>query len=439
MKTWLVNVWDSFRTGFWFFPTLLILAAMALAVVVPELDRQFAESVPDWMKSTGSSARSTLTTLASAMFTVAGVVFSVTVVTLSLTSSQFGPRLLRNFLQQSFTQVTFGACLACSIYCLILLWRVNNVDGTWFVPHVAVFLATVLTVIVICLVVYFIHRVAYSVQSMNVVTDVAVDLDATIDRVFPEGADENGIAKQKYDSMRERFEREKSVAVTARHDGYLQAINTEVLEHVAQQNDLVVEILCHPGDFLITGHEVARYLVSGGCKEGTSDQLAVAFIVGNQRTPRQDVECAISELAEVAVRALSPGINDPYTAVASIHRLSAAYCRLSSRDRYSEIRVHLQADEEPRILPPQADFAAMLDEGFGQIRRYGSSSLVVSEQLLDALAKIAKTTTDNTVRQTLQRQAELIVEGGEKQDFCGEDLARIESGYNRVAAACRQA
>ncbi|WP_442482477.1 DUF2254 domain-containing protein [Aeoliella sp. SH292] len=444
MRTRLVTLWDTFRTGFWFFPSLLILAAVMLAVMVPIADQHLSDSIPDWMKSTGTSARSTLASLASAMFTVAGVVFSVTVVTFSLTSSQFGPRLLRNFLEQSVTQVTLGVCLAASLYCLLLLWQVAEVDGETVVPHIGVLLATVFAMTTLFAVVYFIHRVAHSVQSMNVVTDVAKDLDSAIERIFPAKEDAAcAIGPEELESIRNRFENLECDSIPATKDGYLQAVSIQPLSEIAEQHGLYVLLVARPGDFVVRGLPLAKFVKSGeGDAKHDDDfakRLSTLFLIGNIRTPRQDVECAINELAELAVRALSPGINDPFTAMASVDRLTAAYCRLADRDVSCAIPLIKGEQEQLRIAGPSTSFDSLLHAGFDQIRQYGAGSVAVSIRLLESLARIAKAGPDEETLRAIRHHAEMIVEGCEKQVSCQADLDDIRERYLRVVDATQLA
>lgn len=440
MSTWIVNLWDSFRTGFWFFPTLLILLAVVLAFAVPAVDGYLAPTIPDWMQTTGTTARSTLSALASAMLTVGGVVFSVTVVTLSLTSSQFGSRLLRNFLQQSITQVTMGSCLASGIYCLLLLWRVDDTNDKWFVPHLAVFLATIMALATLCLVVYFIHWVAYSVQSMNVVTDVAADLNAAIDRIFPLKNDTDNAKERQRKELAQQFEEDAGHKVAADNEGYVQAVNVEQLTSLANRHKLLIRVTRKPGDFVVAGDAVACYLQEADAEcpadDNIDQQVAHCFLFGNRRTPRQDVECAISELTEVAVRALSPGINDPHTAIASIDRLSGSLCRLTEHDLSSTLRIDVGEDETLRVLGSPTSLDAVLRAAFDQIRQYGASSVAVSVRLLEALARIAERVTCSADKKAIRHQADMVLEGCEQQSYCQDDLEDVRERHAAVMQLC---
>lgn len=436
MRTWLINLWDSFRAGFWFIPTLLIIAAVLLAIVVPAIDDALSELTPDWLRTKGDTARSTLTTLASAMFTVAGVVFSVTVVTLSITSSQLGPRLLRTFLEESITQFAMGSCIACSIYCLILLWRIDDAGGTWFVPHIAVALATVMTLLALCVVVYFIHRVAHAVQSMHVVADVAADLDRAIERLFPDRIGDRPGEDSDFAELYGRFQSEEPGLLKAPRDGYLQAIDGETLLGLASKHDLIVCLECSPGDFLVKDRVFARCLPAGHCDEQVARSMGGVLLLGNRRTPRQDVECAIDELVEIALRALSPGINDPYTAVASIDRLAATFCRLAGREPAASIRV--DSEGAARVIAQPREFPDLLKTGFDQLRRHGAANLTVSLRLLRALELIATCVTRSKDHQAILKQARLVVEGVKANQYCAGDLEEIDEQFQRVGLACRR-
>lgn len=434
VRTWLVNLWDSFRTGFWFIPAILIVTAICLAIVLPEVDRQLDGVMPDWLKTAGDTARSTLASLASATLTLAGVAFSVTVVTLSTTSSQLGPRLLRNFLGESITQFTLGICLACSIYCFVLLWRIDDATGSWFVPHLSVALAALMTLAVLCLIVYFIHRVAQAIQPMHVVAEVSHDLDAAIDRLFPDRIGEAPPDEHDHASVLEQVDNKPATAVKAAAEGYLQAINGDVLLQVAIQNDLLIVLNCRPGDYLISGRQIANCHPETKCPSEVAKQISEAFLVGNQRTPRQDVRCAVDELVEVAVRALSPGINDPFTAMASIDRLSGAFCRLAERETPSAIRV--DDEHTPRVITKPTEFPEILHAGFSLLRQHSARSITVSLRLLHALRVVAQSAHSESYRNAILQQAELVLEGVQLQKYCKGDTEEVKSAYEEAIAAC---
>ncbi len=166
MRTWLINIWDHLRESFWFVPSILAGAAIILAFAAPEIDAFFAPFISDhvsWLTTSNDTARTLLGSIASATLTIVGVVISVAMVTLSITASQFGSRLLRNFMYDAVTQMALGACAATSLYCLLVLRLLYTGSAEGAVPHLSVGIALVFAVISFALIVYYLHHVALSI------------------------------------------------------------------------------------------------------------------------------------------------------------------------------------------------------------------------------------------------------------------------------------
>ncbi len=388
MLTWLVNLWDAIRSSLWFIPAALTLGVIAVSVVMLQVDDYVEmENSPrlSWASTTPESARSTLSLLAGMLLSVTGVVFSITMLTLSQTSSQFGSRLLRTFLNQNITQFTLGVFLAAGIYALLILRTVRSSTDSPSTPHLSVALAVVMAIFSLGLFIYFIHHVAASLQAQTVVTSVVEELNHSIVRVFPESLDDvDRDEEQKRDRKLHTVAEELGpdfVAIDAIYDGYLQAIDYESIMHLACRRNLVIEFLVRPGDFLIRGRPIAHVWPLPAFRSSDRDVVVEAFITGNRRTPRQDVECGVDELAEVAVRALSPGINDPYTAETCIDYLCAALCRLVGRHIPSRYR----SDDEGqlRLVVKRVTFDNVLASAFDAIRHYGADSLIVLNRLVE--------------------------------------------------------
>jgi uncharacterized membrane protein len=451
MKVWLVYLWDKIRGSFWFAPATMSVAAVLLAAIVPQID-QIADvgesSRFGWLATTVSAARTTLSSLAAAMVTVVSVVFSITMVTLSLTMQQFGPRLLRRFMQNRVTQLSLGAFLATSLYSLLMLRWVDEATDSSFVPHLGVATAVLLAIISFAGLIWFIHDVSQSIQAQNVVTSVAEDLDAAITRLFPEelGATPEGTrcqadAARAPDDLGEAFR-----IVLARQEGYVEAVDNAGLLASAVEGDLVLELLARPGDFVVREQPLARAW-SSDCSAPDSgaprtlceinselaERLNAAFITGNRRTPRQDVECAVNELVEVAVRALSPGINDPFTAMTSIDRLGASLARLARRKIPSPCRY--DGDGRLRVIAPVVSFPAVLAAAFNQIRQYGRPHPAVTIRLMESLVVIASSVIRDADRAAVRQHAEMIRRGAHEAFSEPSDCADLDRRYQRVVDA----
>lgn len=409
MKTRLLNLWESLRTSFWFLPSLITLCGMVLAFVLTEVDKTGAFVILQGMElfygGGAEGARAMLSTIAGSMITIAGVSFSITIVALTLASSQFGPRLLRNFMRDTGNQVVLGTFIGTFIYCLLVLQAVRGTDATAFVPKISVTFAVVLALASIGVLIYFIHHVAKSIQADSVVDATYRELDELIDRLFLNQDEETNDASLSMSDLQVE-ESEFHQSVTANYSGYLQAVDMESLLLFATSQDLVLHILYRPGDFVFEGSVLVQIKAEGVVRPDLQATIREAFIIGEQRTPEQDAEFAIHQLVEIAVKALSPGINDPFTAVTCVDRLGAAICKMMKR---SFPQAHIfDADHQLRIVTKTLTFWSVTKTAFDQIRQYGYNSVAVTTRLLDVLIQIAKQTDDVDHCRALRHQARMI-------------------------------
>jgi uncharacterized membrane protein len=384
------NLWQSLQETFWFLPAVMTCAAFALAFVTIRIDEgiNYQESGgPDWVYTRGpEGARAILSTVAGSMITVAGVVFSVTVVALSLASSQFGPRLLRNFVRDRGNQIVLGTFVTTFVYCLLVLRTIRQMNGQEFVPHVSVTAAIMMALTSLGVLIYFIHHVSVQIQAPEIIANVGRELHQTIDRLFPEelGKDvpSNGgtLVEEDLPALRD------ARPVTARDEGYVLSVDNDRLMELAVEKDLLIRVIARPGSFVVKGSTLAEVAPGGRLDEEVQDQVEATFLLGGRRTPMQDAEYAVDQLVEVAVRALSPGINDPFTALACLDRLSAGLCHLAERKIPSPYR----SDKEGalRVIARPASFPELAAAAFDQIRHYGSTSAPVLTRLLEAVALV---------------------------------------------------
>ncbi|MEO8010417.1 MAG: DUF2254 domain-containing protein, partial [Dokdonella sp.] len=349
-------------------------------------------------------ATAMLGTIASSMITIAGVVFSMTLVALSLASSQLGPRLLRNFMTDKANQVVLGTFVSTFLYSLIVLRSIRRADEGLFVPQLSVAFAVLLAVASLGVLVYFIHHVAVSIQADTVVARVGAELSDGIDRLFPEG-----IGKGMHNHAEPNDFAGDCCVIGASRDGYVQLIDGDALLALAVEKDLVLQVARRPGHFVVKDSPLVLAWPGNQIDDQTKDQINAAFVLGSNRTPVQDVEFAVNQLVEIAVRALSPGINDPFTAVACVDRLGAALARLAQRD----MPLPCRHDEENtlRVITPATAFADMADAAFDQIRQYARSSAAVTIRLLETIEVIAQFAYRAEDRAALHRHAEMIMRG----------------------------
>jgi uncharacterized membrane protein len=442
MKALLLKYWDRVRSSFWFVPAIMACLAVALAVGAVEVDKAVAE---DWLQRLGwiysggaEGASLLLGTVAGSMIAIAGTVFSMTLVALSLASSQLGPRLLRNFMRDTANQVVLGTFVATFVYCLLVLRTIRRADEVAFVPHLSVSIGVLLAMVSIGVLIYFIHHVSVSIQADEVVARVGRELEDGIDRLFPGHLGKPGSEVSKAPGgadLPAAFAHEAR-PVGALEDGYLQLIDGDALMALASQEDLLLRLERRPGHYLIQGRALVMVWPGDRVTETLVDKMNAAFVIGNQRTTAQDVEFSFQQLVEIAVRALSPGINDPFTAIACVDRLGSALCRLARRDMPSALRFDL--DGRLRLVAPGSSFEGIVDTAFNQIRQSARSNPAVAIRMLDAIVQIAGHLQRAPDAACLQRHAGMIVKGAREAVPEPEDLLAVEAAFTAAVQSLRE-
>jgi len=420
----------------------MAVGAVALSFLSVALD----ERVTDWLvlnwgwAFTGGAegASSVLGAVAGSMITLAGVVFSMTLVALSLASSQLGPRLLRNFMRDTATQVVLGTFVSAFLYCLLVLRTIRRAEESAFVPHLSVTLGVLFAVVSVGVLIYFIHHVSVSIQVNEIVARVGTELIEGLDRLFPEhiGRGAPQIPNEPPDvEFLDAFDREAR-PVNSDGDGYIQFIDGETLMALAVKEDIVIRLERSPGHYVIAGSPLVLVWPGTRIVDQLSDRINAAFVLGNQRTAGQDLEFAVNQLVEVAVRALSPGLNDPFTAITCVDQLGSALCRLATREWPSPYRHDEQ--NQLRVIARIDPFSAITDTAFNQIRQYGGSSAAVMIRLLDTITVIAEFTHRPEDRAALLRHADMIARGARDGLSEAEDRRAVEERYQTTMRLCSE-
>ncbi len=359
------------------------------------------------------------------MITVAGVVFSITIVVLSLASSQFGPRLIRNFMNVRANQMVLGTFVATFIYGVLVLRTVNAVMEARFVPGLSVTIAVVMSLLSLGVLIYFIHNVSESIQAQNIIARVCSDLDKAVDRIFPErlGQEEdlsNGPIKRDYDIPKDM--RPRSLPGQGRTQRLSASHRQRRTDADSHRRKPSYPSWIPSGQFYHPRQCPGDRLAGEKVDERLSEKINAIFILGPERTLEQDVEFAISQLVEIAVRALSPGINDPITANTCIDWLGVILSQLANRKMPSSHRF----DQEGRlrvICKPFA-FEGMVDAAFNMIRQNSQSVAAVSIHLLETIATVAAQTYREEDRTALSRHAAMVVHGCKERLSADDDRER---------------
>ncbi|WP_018948444.1 DUF2254 domain-containing protein [Thioalkalivibrio sp. ALMg11] len=439
MLSRLYNLWATLRTGFWFVPTLMAVGAVGLAVIALNLDAGLPEEEARkfWLHSGGpEDARNLLSTVFSSMVTMATLVISITMVVLTLAASQLGPRLVGNFMGDLRTQIVFGTFLMTIIYCLLVLRTLDSEFDISAVPHIAITIGTALALINLFALLFFIHILARSIISDTAIRRVNRDLRDSISRLLP--AKDEGqppVERAKADDVLPADFDERAASLWLSEEGYVQAIKYAHLVEIACRHKAVVRLDFRAGDFVMRGSHKASIYPGRLPEPGLVTEIAGAILIGEDRTEVQDLEFSIRHLVEIAVRALSSGINDPFTATAVIDRLGAALGELMRR----ELQPEVFCDEAGvvRVVGRAPSFRDFMDVAFHQIRRAGATDPAVIIHMLNTIARLAVNVRLSSQRDALYDHAAIIAEAGRRGASEASDMADIEGSYQAAQMALK--
>lgn len=363
VRIWLGRVWNSY----WFLPALFTLAAIVAASLSLRLsvlfDSQLLDVIGIWSVVEPPGARAILATIAGSMITVAGVTFSVATLAVSHATANFGPRLFASFLKDRGSQVTLGTFVATFVFCLITLGAVSDGDGaSGFVPHVSLLAAIALSLLSVGVLIFFVNHAQQRLYISNVIADLGQSLNRRIESMFPETLGEGPAAPANWQDLKEHV-------IRTSRPGYLQNVVDDELLETAEELDCGIELLIAPGEFAVSEQPVARIMAaSGEVSESHIEKVRAALIVGDDRTEEQDVYYIVDQLVQVATRALSPGINDPFTANTCVDWLANALARVGCRDEPAGYR--RDRDGSVRIAAPAVTYRGFVSHAVDQLLPY---------------------------------------------------------------------
>lgn len=434
---------DYVRTSFWAIPAFLLLMAGLLAVLTLWLDTVVLPPVDfgalDWLNpSEMQGVRELLATTAAAILGVAGVTFSITIASLTLASQQFGPRLIRNFTEDRFTQTVLGFFIATFFYCMLSMQLGSVISDTGYSSLSTLTTVLLLTVVDLLMLVLFIHHICKAIQAETIISDVAQEMRQRAISLLPLELDEAPQEDPKALAALEADLKARGDDVRASSDGYVRAIDYSALLKYADKNEQVMGILQRAGDYVLKGALLAK--VVGAQRPDDLDKVVNNLIViGASRNPRQDLEFSIRQLVEIALRALSPGINDPFTAITCVNHLGTLINMVSSRA--TPARSWVNADGDIRLLVKATTFEGLVEAAFNQIRQEASSHVDVTVRLLDVLHQLILLANNRSQVTALLQQARLIRSGVKNEAFISHDqkaifdrFAELEEGLQEQEA-----
>lgn len=418
MRVHILRIRDTLRDSFWFIPLTMALLAVAGALGSVAIDHTVGN---DWVQNIGwiwsggpDGARSVLSTVAGSLMTVTSIVFSLTITTLAQTSSHFGPRVLRNFTSNRFVQFTLGTFIATFVFCLLVLRTVRSVEESQFIPYLSVNIGVILTLVSLTVLIFFIHHIAQSIQAETLTADVGHAIMHAVPSLFPE--------RTASDDLRvpaPNLEWKNARQLNSRNNGYVQSVDDEKLLRLATAHQKVLRLQARAGDFLWCGASLIQVSPASPVSDEFESSLIGCFGFGGRRSYHQDVAYSVQQLVEIGAHALSPGINEPFTALNAIDWLGAALSGVARREFPAAVRC--DAEGEVRIVARVLSFGELVHISFDQFRAYGSSNADVMMRLLEVITELVPLLTRADHIEVLAYHANLVA----------TDSAHIANAYDR--------
>lgn len=398
-------------------PGLMIAVSIALAVVLIEIDSrvktEWLENFPRIFGLGADGSRGMLTAIASSMLTVAALAFSLTLSAVTQASAQFTPRIFRNFMRDRANQFILGYFVSVFAYCLIVLRTIRGGDEIKFVPSFSVMFGLALALGGILVLIYFIHHIADSLQITTILYNITDDTKKAVEKIFPTKMGEAASEEQQTET-REMKENQNPEKIPALKAGYVQSVDTDDLLEFADSHRILLRMRRGIGQFTATGATLAEIVpdVETPDKQFRADEEKVReinefFSIDRHRTIEQDVGFGIRQIVDIALKALSPGVNDTTTAINCIDNLGEIVGEIAERKMPERVR---SKDGTPRVVAVAPDFEDFVETAFDQIRISGKGKQAIFERLLETMMFIAERAAGNGRRRALERQIELIGE-----------------------------
>jgi len=432
MITRLRALWASINASYWFYPALFSILALVLAFGSVWADRAgHAEFLRDvkWLElARPQGASNMLTVMAGSMIGVASTVFSITIAAVAYASGNYGPRLLTNFMEDKGNQFSLATFIATFVFSLTVLGFVrtgeeqalfasvgNEAGIPGFVPQLSLLIAYVLMSLSVAVLVFFLNHIPASIRINTVLEGIGKRLIGHIQRNYP---DKN--------TGRVEHQSPEGKAVCATGNGYIQIIDYEGLHSIADRVDGRIKLAVRTGAFVHSDMALA-YWAGDNPPDDCGDEVRDCFALGGMRTPGQDIHFLIDELVEIGLRALSPGINDPFTAITAMHWLGAATSELGGRDLTRKFGGAENANND-RLVLLDDDFDHYVARGFGTLRSGTATSPAAASVELEVLYDISVTLDDESRHADLLREGDRLMEQA-REHLAGPSLQELEAEH----------
>ena len=422
------STWFSLRSSLWFVPLIIVAAAIIFAMILLQVDLhyrdEFKNTWPQILQPEPDGARQLLSTIANSMATVAGVVFSVTIVALSLAANQYSPRVLRNFMRDRVSQIVLGVFTGAFAYSLLVLQAIGLGEQS-FVPLLSVWGGILLAIASILFFIVFIHRTAVSIQVSEIMAYIAKETIAALEanrHVTCAGGSVANHAPQ--------LERLPWRNISSVESGYVQDVDVEKLFRLACDRQLTIRVNSPVGDFVVAGQPLVS--VSAEIDGDFAKRVRILFGISSYRTIDQDPAFGIRQIVDIALRALSPGINDATTAINCIDYLNSILHRVICMEAVGDIHMDGQ---QPRLQLRQLSAQHLIDIALNEIRQNARDHVSVLLRLLRLVRQLLERTSSVSIRERLHYHAHLVAEQYRRSVPEAADREEMENAFKRTLDA----
>jgi uncharacterized membrane protein len=399
--------WDRVKVSFWFAPVVMSVVAIVLSRVMLRLDVLIPDEIVAnsrlILSGSVDQLRSALLNIAGTVLATAGIVFTLLTLPLSTVAAQYGSRLLRVFLGDHITQYVLGMFVGTFVYCIASATSVPPVDVT---PQLTTTFGLLLMLGTFASLIVLVQHISTMLQAPNIVAAAGAELLDVILSEAPDEFESSTSLSQANQAAADTLAGNDGFGVRVHEAGYIQYVDTEYALTLLGEKDLVIRLLCQPGDFVSQGTVTALVWPAAQVDELLDKQLQRAFQIGRRRTPTQDVEYAFNQLVEVAVRAMSPAINDPFTTMTCLDYIGNGLTLFIQKGERSPY-VYDQ-NGKLRVAFEPVTFEKLLDACFNMLRHCSCENAEILKYMLKTIDAIGQETKSPEMRQKLAKHVSLI-------------------------------
>lgn len=435
MNARFIKIWQDLQSSYYFIPGLMGLGSICLAYLTIYLDEVYGLKVSEFgffLSNKADGARTILATIAGSMMGVAATTFSITMVAVTSAAGQYGPRLIGNFMRDRGNQITLGTFTSTFIYCLLILRvaRTGDSEGVEnavaeFVPNISLLTAMGLTLMSVGVLIYFIHHVPETLNVGNITARVGRRLRMDIEAIYPE---ELGHQDTDKNVNLDNYSLDTAIEVHSKAEGYIQTFNEGALLQAAKNDKAVIKIEYRPGDFVTRGDTLVRVWATEDMDEDGLQKYRNAYAMGQDRTAHQNILFLADELVEILARALSPGVNDPFTAINCINWFHSAIKAFLRGEMPSPYR--RDEEGELRIIAYPIDFERFVSVICDQSRAYIAADRNTTLKMITILTELITSTDDQAAQTVLKSHLKKLKTAALEGKISGPDKVDVKARYD---------